>query len=119
LSVPLLRDGEPIGAISLVRRTAGPFSEGQIRLLRTFADQAVIAIENVRLLNELASRTRELARSVEHLTALGEVGRAVGSTLDLDTVLTAIVARAVELSASGAGPPPRYHPLHHAFPSPP
>ena len=115
LSVPLLRDGEPIGAISLVRRTAGPFSEGQIRLLRTFADQAVIAIENVRLLNELASRTRELARSVEHLTALGEVGRAVGSTLDLDTVLTAIVARAVDLSAGDGGVIYEYDEVNEVF----
>src|SRR5262245_35289747 len=103
LTVPMLRHGDPIGAISLVRRTPGPFSPSQIRLLRTFADQAVIGIEIVRLFTELASRSAALARSVEHLTALGEVGRAVGSSLDLDTVLSTIVARAVELSAGDGG----------------
>src|SRR5262249_28107800 len=61
------------------------------------------AIENVRLLTELKSRTAELARSVEELKALGEVSRAVSSTLDLDTVLQTIVARAVELSATHGG----------------
>ena len=62
-----------------------PFSAKQIALLETFADQAVIAIENVRLFQELRARTAELTRSVEQLTALGEVGRAVSSTLDLET----------------------------------
>jgi signal transduction histidine kinase len=80
-----------------------PFSEKQIALLKTFADQAVIAIENVRLFQELQARTRELSRSVEHLTALGEVGRAVSSTLDLETVLTTIVTRAVQLSGTSGG----------------
>ena len=72
-------------------------------MLRTFADQAVIAIENVRLFNELQARTRELARSVEELKALGEVGRAVSSTLDLEKVLTTIVARALELAGADGG----------------
>jgi signal transduction histidine kinase len=63
----------------------------------------VIAIENARLLTELQARTRELSRSVEQLTALGEVGRAVGSSLDLETVLTTIVSRAVELSGLDGG----------------
>jgi signal transduction histidine kinase len=80
-----------------------PFADSQIKLLETFADQAVIAIENVRLFNELQARTRELARSVEELRALGEVGRAVSSTLDLETVLTTIVARALELSGADGG----------------
>src|SRR4030095_6348448 len=70
---------------------------------KTFADQAVIAIENARLLTELQARTRELSRSVEQLTALGEVGRAVGSSLDLETVLTTIVSRAVALSGLDGG----------------
>jgi signal transduction histidine kinase len=69
----------------------------------TFADQAVIVIENVRLVQELQARTRELGRSVEELKALGEVGRAVSSTLDLQTVLTTIVSRAVELSGTSGG----------------
>ena len=75
----------------------------QIELLTTFADQAVIAIENVRLFDEVQIRTRELARSVDELKALGEVSQAVNSTLDLETVLTTIVGRAVELSHTDAG----------------
>ena len=103
LSVPILHSGEPIGVLSVQRRTAGPFSDSQIELVQTFADQAVIAIENARLLSELEARTGQLSHSVEQLTALGEVGRAVGSTLDLETVLTTIVARAVELSGLDGG----------------
>ena len=80
-----------------------PFTPAQIKLLETFADQAVIAIENVRLFQELEARTRELARSVEELRALGEVGQAVSSTLDLPTVLSTIVARAVQLSGTDCG----------------
>ena len=84
---------------SRFRRTeVRPFSEKQIELLETFADQAVIAIENVRLFQELDARTSELARSVGELKALGEVGQAVSSTLDLETVLTSIVSHAVQLT---------------------
>src|SRR5262249_14527545 len=72
-------------------------------LLKTFADQAVIAVENVRLFKELQARTAELTRSVEQLTALGEVSRAVSSTLDVETVLDTVVSRASELAgADGA-----------------
>src|SRR5262245_26820252 len=98
LAVPMLRDGVPIGAIVITRSEAGRFADGHIDLLKTFADQAVIAIENVRLFKELEARTAALTRSVEQLTALGDVGRAVSSTLDLETVLTTIVSRAVQLS---------------------
>jgi two-component system, NtrC family, sensor kinase len=103
LSVPMLRDGIPIGAITVARASAGLFSEKHVNLLKTFADQAVIAIENVRLFKELEARTTALTRSVEQLTALGEVGRAVSSTLDLETVLTTIVSRAVQLSGLDGG----------------
>ena len=72
-------------------------------MVETFADQAVIAIENVRLLDELRQRTDELGRSVEELRALGEVSQAVNSTLDLETVLSTIVAKAVQLSGTEAG----------------
>ena len=103
LAVPLLRDGEPTGTINVGRVEAGQFSNTQIELLRTFADQAVIAIENVRLFKELQERTAELTRSVDELRALGEVGRAVSSTLDFQSVLASIVSHAVDLSHADAG----------------
>jgi len=103
LSVPMLRERKAIGGVTVGRPTPGRFSESQITLLQTFADQAVIAIENVRLFKELEARTADLTRSVGQLTALGDVGRAVSSTLDLDTVLTTIVSRAVQLAEMDAG----------------
>jgi GAF domain-containing protein len=103
LAVPMLRDGVPIGTITVARRETRPFSDTQVELLKTFADQAVIAIENVRLFTELQARTHELTRSVEQLTALGEVGRVVSSTLDLQTLLGTIVARATQLAGVDAG----------------
>ncbi len=103
LAAPLLREGVPIGAILVRRREVRPFSDKQIALLKTFADQAVIAIENVRLFQELEARTRELAQSVGELRALGEVGQAVSSTLDLQTVLSTIVRHAVQLSRTDGG----------------
>jgi signal transduction histidine kinase/putative methionine-R-sulfoxide reductase with GAF domain len=103
LAVPLLRNRTALGAIAIWRRDVKPFSDQQIALVETLADQAVIAIENVRLFTELQARTQELTRSVGQLTALGEVGRAVSSTLDLETVLTTIVSRAVQLADLEAG----------------
>jgi signal transduction histidine kinase len=103
LGAPLLREGAPIGAIALQRTDVRPFTDKQIELLQTFADQAVIAIENVRLFDEVQARTRELARSVAELRALGEVSRTVSSTLKLETVLETIVGCAVQLSASDSG----------------
>jgi GAF domain-containing protein/CheY-like chemotaxis protein len=103
LGVPLLRDSEPIGVITLNRDWVEPFTERQIELVRTFADQAVIAIENARLLGELQARTDELTRSVGELQALEEVLRAVNSSLDLDTVLATIISRAVQLSQADEG----------------
>jgi two-component system, NtrC family, sensor kinase len=100
LMVPLLREGQGIGALVVTRSTAGPYDENEIALLRSFADQAVIAIENARLLTELQTRTAELTRSVDELTALGDVSRALSSTLDLETVLQTIVLRANELAAT-------------------
>jgi GAF domain-containing protein len=103
IAVPMLREGEAIGVVNVARREPGRFSDGEVELLKTFADQAVIAIENVRLFKELEARTADLTRSVGQLTALGEVGRAVSSTLDLETVLTTIVSRAVQLSGLDGG----------------
>ena len=103
LSVPMLREGSPIGAIGVTGAEPAMFSERQIAMLQTFADQAVIAIENVRLFKELQARTEELAHSVEQLQALAEVSQTVNSTLDLQEVLSAIVTRAVELSSTDGG----------------
>jgi signal transduction histidine kinase len=98
-----MREGSPIGVLLLQRSVIQPFTDKQTGLATTFADQAVIAIENVRLFEDVQVRTRELAQSVEELRALGEVTQAVNSTLDLDTVLTTIVAKAVQLSNTEAG----------------
>jgi GAF domain-containing protein len=103
LGVPLLREGSPIGVMTLGRKSVRSFTDKQIELAETFADQAVIAIENVRLLDELRARTDQLAASVKELQALGEVSQAVNSTVDLETVLTTIVAKATQLSTTEAG----------------
>jgi signal transduction histidine kinase len=103
LVVPLMREDAVIGIITIRRLEMRPFTGKQITLLQTFADQAVIAIENVRLFKELETRTGELTRSVGELTALGEVSQAISSTLDLETVLTTIVSRAVQLSGVDGG----------------
>jgi signal transduction histidine kinase/HAMP domain-containing protein len=103
LAVPLLREGVPIGAIVIFRDVVEAFTERQIELVTTFADQAVIAIQNVYLFRELQILTSDLARSVEELKALGEVSQAVNSSLDLRTVLTSVVSHAVRLSGSDNG----------------
>ncbi|MEE8153478.1 MAG: GAF domain-containing protein, partial [Phycisphaerales bacterium] len=94
--MPMMRGEQAIGAISVVRHVPGPLSDKQLALLKTFADQAVIAIENVRLF-------QELTRSLEELKALGEVSQAISATLDLQTVLSTIVTQAVELTKTDAG----------------
>jgi signal transduction histidine kinase len=103
LAAPMLHEGQPIGIINVTRAEPGTFSRQEVDLLKTFADQAVIAVENARLLTELQARTQELTRSVDKLTALGEVGQAVSSSLELETVLSTIVARAVQLAGAHAG----------------
>ena len=103
LCIPMLKGDRLIGVFTVSRQEVRPFSEKQIALITSFASQAVIAIENARLLNELRQRTDDLGRSVEELRALGEVSQAVNSTLDLETVLTTIVGRAVQLSRTDAG----------------
>jgi len=98
LAIPMLRADELLGVIFIHRTEVLPFTDSQIILMETFADQAAIAIENVRLLNELQARTSELTRSVQELQALGEVGQALSSTLDLETVLNTIVSHANQLA---------------------
>jgi len=96
LLVPMLRENGCIGAIGVARAAAGRFNDQHVGLLRTFADQAALAIEHARLFGELT-------RSVDELTALAQISQTVSSTLELGTVLTSIVAHAVALSASDAG----------------
>ena len=98
VGVPLLREGTPIGAIALGRQAAGGFTDSQVALLQTFAEQAVIAITSAETYRALQNRTAELTRSVAELQALEEVLRAVNSSLDLETVLATIISRAVQLS---------------------
>jgi signal transduction histidine kinase len=114
-SAPLVREGQAIGVISVSSPEPGALSDKQIGLLQTFADQAVIAIENVRLFTELEARTRDLTRSVGELKALGEVGQAVSSTLDLETVLSTIVARAAQLAGMDGGSIWEYDELREEF----
>jgi signal transduction histidine kinase len=103
LAVPMQREDALLGVITILKTNVEPFTDQQIELVTTFADQAVIAVENVRLFDEVQARTRELAQSVGELRALGEVTQAVNSTIDLETVLTTIVAKATQLSSTEAG----------------
>jgi GAF domain-containing protein len=102
LSVPMLRDGQPIGVITVSRRQAGAFAANEVELLQTFADQAVIAIENVRLFNE----TKE---ALERQTATAEILQVIASSpSDVQPVFDVIVERAVQLCSARMGRVYRY-----------
>ena len=115
LSVPMLREDKLIGVITTWRREVRPFSDKQVALVKTFADQAVIAIENVRLFQEIQERTRELQVSLEEVRALSEVSRAVSSSLDLRQVLNAVAGYAVNLSKSDGCGIFEFNPTRQAF----
>jgi GAF domain-containing protein len=104
LSVPLLREDKAIGTINLRRTDVSPFTETQIALLQTFADQAVIAIENVRLFTELQERNRELLQALDRETATGEILRVINnSPTSVEPVFKAILANGMRLCQADVG----------------
>src|SRR5262249_50619045 len=104
LGVPLMREGMPIGTITLMRHEVRPFTDKQIELVETFADQAVIAIENVRLFDEVQTRTRELSESLEQQTATSEVLRVISSSPgELEPVFNAMLENSLRICEAKFG----------------
>jgi GAF domain-containing protein len=104
LSVPLMRENEVVGVFSLGRPEPGAFTQGQIELVQTFADQAVIAIENVRLFEEVQARTRDLTEALQQQTATADVLKVISrSAFDLKAVLAVLVKSVLDLCSASGG----------------
>jgi GAF domain-containing protein len=104
MAVPIFRAGVPIGVVGCGRRRVEPFTATQIELLNTFAEQAAIALDNVRLFNELGARNRDLTEALEYQTATGEVLKVISrSTFDLQPVLETLVETATRLCTADTG----------------
>jgi GAF domain-containing protein len=104
LAVPMTRDNAVVGVLVVVREETGPFPARQVEILQTFADQAVIAIENVRLFDEVQAKTADLSESLQQQTATADVLKVISrSTFDLQTVLEALIKSAVDLCGANRG----------------
>jgi signal transduction histidine kinase/DNA-binding response OmpR family regulator len=103
IGVPMMLDGEAVGVLSVWRTQVNPFSDRAMEVLTTFAAQAALAVRTVDLVTTLEKRTGELGRKVDQLEALGTVGQAVSSSLNLTEVLNTIITQAVQLSGSDGG----------------
>ncbi len=115
MAAPLVIDDEVVGSMSVWRNEVSPFNEREMAIVTAFAGQAAMALNGVRLVQELEARRAELARKVEELEALREVGEAVGSSLDVEHVLSTIAMHAVELSGTDGGSILEYYEQDRCF----
>ena len=115
MAAPLVIDDEVVGSMSVWRNEVSPFDEREMAIVTAFAGQAAMALNGVRLVQELEARRAELARKVEELEALREVGEAVGSSLDVEHVLSTIAMHAVELSGTDGGSIMEYYEHDQCF----
>ncbi len=115
MGAPMLLDDEVLGALCVWRTVVSPFDEREMAIVSAFAGQAAMAVNSVKLVQQLEARGAELAKKVEALEALQEVGEAVNSSLDVDSVLSTIARHAVELSETDGGSIMEYSPAERRF----